>query len=149
MFIPDPSVLQASAARFLIAGAEDDAANVLLACELDLWPSRDTWYAGDEVLHAVHISLAGPRAAYELLNNKDHPVSQTIHRAVEAVLPAGLYIKHYTVHAQLMDIDPDWRTELLEIARGKGVHNQARQSMAGLIWKNLGFRSKSEICIAQ
>jgi hypothetical protein len=149
MTLPSPSVLQASAARFLIDGAEGDAANVLLACELDLWASGDTWYAGDEALLAVHVSLAGPRAAHEILNNDSHPVSQAIRRAIEAVFPAGLYIRHYTVHAQLIEIDPDWRTELLEIARGKGIHNQTRQNMQGLIWKNLGFRSKSEVCIAQ
>ena len=85
----------------------------------------------------------------ELLKNESHPVTQAVRRAIEAVLPTGFYMKHYTVDAQLMDIDPDWRTELLEIARGRGIHNQARQNMAGLVWRNLGFRSKSEIRIAQ
>ncbi len=55
--------LQASAARFLIDGGEEDAASVLLACELSLWKSGDTWHQGDELLEAVHVSLSGPRAA--------------------------------------------------------------------------------------
>jgi hypothetical protein len=47
------------------------------------------------------------------------------------------------------DIDPDWRQELLEIARGKGAHNQAVKDAHARTWKNLRFRSQSEIRIAQ
>lgn len=139
----------ASAARFLIDGGEEDAANVLLSCELEYWQSGDTWYSGDEVLHALHVSLTAPRAAYDILTNKSHPITAAIRRALEAVLPGNTYIKHFTVHAQLIDIDPDWRSELLEIARGRGIHNQAVEAQSSLVWSNLRFRSKSEIRIAQ
>jgi hypothetical protein len=64
------------------------------------------------------------------------------------VLPHDQYIKHLTAHAELLDIDPDWRTELLEIARGRGVHNQAARH-APRTWRNLRFRSESEVRIAQ
>ena len=63
MPLPDNDVVMASAARFLIDGGEEDAANVLLSCNLEVWKSGDTWYAGDEVVHAVHVELTGPRAA--------------------------------------------------------------------------------------
>lgn len=68
---------------------------------------------------------------------------------LEAVIPDDTYIRHLTVHAELIDIDSDWRTELLEIARGKGVHNQAVMAKSARIWKNLRFRSQSEVRIAQ
>ena len=138
----------ASAARFLIDGREEDAASVLLSCALSSWESGDTWFVGDEVHSALHLSVTGPRAAYEILKDDNHEVTVQIKRALEAVLPGETYIKHFTVHAELLDIDSDWRTELLEIARGRGVHNQAARQ-APRSWRNLRFRSESEIRIAQ
>jgi len=145
----DDSVLQASAVRFLIDGGESDAANVLLSCEVEVQDSGDSWWQGDEQIWATHIKLTGPRAAHDMLRNSEHPVSKAIRNAIQAVLPADRYIKHLTAHAELIDIDPDWRTELLEIARGRGVHNQAVQNQTQLSWMNLNFRSKSEVRIAQ
>lgn len=180
--------IQASAARFLIDGGEEDAASVLLACKLEVWPSGDTWYQGDEVLEAVHVKLTGPRAAYDALNREtvlnqhddyfgvpytyreeraregtivaireedrvNFPpiVRPAIERAIEAVIPEDTYIKHLTVHAEIVDIDPDWREELLEIARGHGVTNQgiAVKDAPLYTWKNLRFRSKTEMKVAQ
>ena len=46
-------------------------------------------------------------------------------------------------------VDPDWRDELLEIARGRGVHNQAATASIPITWNNLHFRSKSELRIAE
>jgi hypothetical protein len=138
----------ASAARFLIDGGEEDAASVLLSCSLDVWASGDIWFAGDEVHSALHVKLTGPRAAYEVLSDSSHEIAVQVQRALDAVLPADTYIKHFTVHAELIDIDPDWRIELLEIARGRGIHNQAVRE-APRTWRNLRFRSESEIRIAQ
>jgi hypothetical protein len=143
------SVLQASAARFLIDGGQEDAASVLLSCELQTAESGDSWFDGDEQIWAMHVKLTGPRAAYDVLRQASHPVTEAIKDAIQAVLPSDRYVKHLTAHAQLVDIDPDWRTELLEIARGRGVHNQAVQNQAGFSWKNLRFRSKSEVRVAQ
>jgi hypothetical protein len=78
-------------------------------------------------------------------------VRPAIERAIEAVLPPGFYVKHFTTHVELLDIDPDWRNELLEIARGRDVTNQG-VSIKGrplYTWKNLRFRSKSEMRVAQ
>jgi hypothetical protein len=170
--LPNADVLLASAGRFLVDGGEEDAASVLLACSLSAWPSGDTFYVGDETHEALHVELIGPRAAYDALMQEDEPVPTdedgepfpmpeeywdnlplvvrpVIQKAIEAVLPSGFYIKHLTIHADLVDIDPDWRTELLEIARGKGVHNQAVMARTPHIWQNLNFRSRSEIRIAQ
>jgi hypothetical protein len=53
-----------AAARYLIDGGEEDAASVLLACKMEFWFSGDTWYVGDEVTSAVHVTLTGTRGAY-------------------------------------------------------------------------------------
>lgn len=77
-------------------------------------------------------------------------VRPAIERAIEAVLPPGYYVKHLTAHVELVDIDPEWRNELLSIARGKGVTNQgiAFKDRPLYTWKNLRFRSKAEMGIA-
>jgi hypothetical protein len=59
----EDEVVQASAARFLIDGGEEDAASVLLSCSLNFWESGDTCFVGDEVHSALHVKLTGPRAA--------------------------------------------------------------------------------------
>ena len=64
-------------------------------------------------------------------------------------MPRETYIKHFEVKAALIDIDPDWRVELLEIARGRGVNNQADRSMGARTWQRLNFRSESEVRIAE
>ncbi len=142
-------IIQASAARFLIDGGEEDAASILLSCCLEIYESGDTCYAGDETHYAVHVEISGPRASYEILQTQDNPLNHAIRKAITAVLPSGRYIKHFTVHAELIDIDANWRNELLEIARGKGVHNQAVQATNARNWMTLRFRSQSEIKVAQ
>ncbi len=142
-------IILATAARFLIDGGEEDAASVLLSCALESWPSGDTWYVGDETHEALHMKLTGPRAAYDILNDAGHSTTQAIQRALEAVLPEKTYIKHFTVHVEHIAIDPNWREELLQIARGVGVHNQAAQGRALRVWNSLFFRSQSEIRIAE
>ena len=64
-------------------------------------------------------------------------------------MPEQTYIKHLTAHAEHIAIDQNWRDELREIARGRGVHNQAAQGRALRVWQNLYFRSQSEIRIAE
>jgi hypothetical protein len=145
----EDDIVLASAARFLVDGGEEDAASVLLSCSLEFWRSGDTWYVGDETHEALHVKLTGPRAAYEILNDSSHPTTQAVRRALQAVLPEQTYVKHFTVHVQQVAIDPNWRDELLQIARGVGVHNQAAQGRALRVWNNLYFRSQSEIRIAE
>jgi len=139
----------ASAARFLVDGCEEDAASVLLSCSLEFSRSGDTWYVGDETHEALHVKLTGPRAAYEIINDTNQPITGAIRKSITAVLPDRTYIKHFTAHVQHISIDTNWREELIEIARGVGVHNQAAQGKALRIWNNLYFRSQSEIKIAE
>src|SRR5438552_2784984 len=96
----EDDIVLASAARFLVDGSEEDAASVLLSCSLEFWFSGDTWYVGDETHEALHVKLTGPRAAYEILNDSGHRITQAIRRALQAVLPDKTYVKHFTAHVQ-------------------------------------------------
>jgi hypothetical protein len=145
---PEPETLQASAARFLIDGGENDATSTLLACNLSVAESGDNWYDGNEQIYALYVELEGPRAVYEILRDDSHNITRSIKDAIQAVLPRTLYLKHFTARAQLIEIDPDWRNELLQIARGKTVHNQAVDAERVLTWNNHRFRSQAEIRLA-
>jgi len=158
MKLPSGDVILASAARFLIDGKEEEAASVLLSCSLNLRSfgnechisSDESFFVG-EGGEVVGVDLAGSRAAFEILKNSRDELTQAIHRAIRAVLPPYLVLQGIFEHVETVDIDPHWREELLEIARGKGVHNQGIPIEGGraLIWKNLRFRSQSETRIAQ
>jgi hypothetical protein len=152
MSLPSGDWVLANVARFLIDGGEEDAASVALSCSVALWESGDTWYAGDEVLSALHVEFSGPRVAYEILKSDKHSVTRAVKKALEAVLPTGTYLKHLTAKMEPVEVDPDWRSELLEIARGRGVNNQIASLPADSrirTWNNLRFRSESEIRIAK
>lgn len=154
MNLPDMDVLTASAARFLIDGDEQDAARMLLACTLDIKASGDSWYSREEekTVYAYHVVLTGPRVAYDVLNDDDNMLGQQIYAALAAVLPWDVVVTRFTPRAELVDIDPDWRTELLEIARGLQINNQGTDYGAnrrGLTWNNMKFRSRSETKIAR
>lgn len=142
--------LIASAARFLIDGHDEDAANVVLACSsIRISPSGDS-FSGR---HGLVVSLVGPRVVYDILDDNNHPVRKAVKRAFEALIEdESCYIEWFRAEAETISIDPDWRAELLEIARGKGMNNQRREidpSRAMRTWNNLRFRSESERRIAQ
>ncbi len=148
MSLPPGEQLLASATRFLIDGGEDDAASILLACSIRVWAGDGGWSDG-EWIENVSIDLEGPRSVYEIFQGNDDPTKEALRRALEAVLPSGYWLWRLSCRAALLDLDPGWRTELLEIARGKGVRNQATGRMPLRTWKNLGFRSASEVRIAE
>ena len=143
--INDDQIL-ASTVRFLIDGREGDAANILLSCSLHSW-----WYTSDFGVDYWRFLIKGPRAAYDVLNDKTHPIRISVEKAIEAVLPVDIAMDSLMVSGELIDIDPDWRSQLLEIAQCRGISNQAagERTEKILTWNNLGFRSASEIKIAQ
>lgn len=104
---------------------------------------------GDEVHAALPVEFTGPRVACDALKNEQNAVGEAIRQALRAVLPSDTYIKHFTVRTELVEIDPAWRSEFLEVARGRGVDNQAATARVAHFWKNLRFRSKSEVRIAE
>lgn len=138
--LPPNDQLLASAIWFLIDGQEFDAASLLLSCSL----SADIV----DFDNHVGIELTGSRAAYTTFKDDKHPITKTVHEALSAVLPAFFHLCEVHVRGQLVTIDPSWRVELQEIARGRSVHNQAVEAANVVVWNNLRFRSESEKRIA-
>jgi hypothetical protein len=128
-------IILASAVRFLIDGGDFEAAQVLLLCELDLYKDDH----GNEC-----IELRGPRSAYDAIQDDQRPIRSAVGRAFHAL---GVYTMR--IKAQIITVDPAWRTEFMVAAKGIGVDNQATDVKNFTVWKNLRFRSASEIRIAQ
>jgi hypothetical protein len=64
--------------------------------------------------------------------------------------PAG--VTKLIAKAELMDIDPEWRKEILEVARGRGMLNQAvlvTKASPVSVLNNLKFWSKTEVRVAE
>ena len=144
---PTAEQLVASAAKFLIEGGEEDAASVLLACSIEDISVYDEQYKVG-VVTKVSLSVRGPRAVYDVLINDSDPLTDSIQRAIRAVLPHEVNFDYMSVRADLTPVEPDWHAELLELARGKSVHNQAADADAARTWNGLRFRSITEIKIA-
>lgn len=139
--------LLASAVQFLIEGEEEDAANIVLSCSMEAY-----WYEGsasDYIPDHFHVHFTGPRIAYDQLNEETEIKGQ-VWSAFAAVAPPYWNLSQLTVRAKpVTTLDPDWHQELLEIARGKDVHNQAVGATNARLWNRLRFRSATEIEIAQ
>jgi hypothetical protein len=120
----------ASAVQFLLDGKEYDAADALVLCEADVYV--DEWEN-----HCI--DLRGPRLSYDRIRG---PLGSAVGRAFTA-----LGIHKMDIKAQLITIDPGWRTEFRDAAKGAGAHNQAPD--AAIVWKNLRFRSVTELRVAQ
>lgn len=148
--------LLASAVRFLVDGGEEDAASVLLSCALELDLHQQMEYFEPEYdlvpvdRYKLEITFRCPRAAYDVLADKAHAIGWSVRRAFKAVAPSNVEIWNFEVRGESAEIDPNWRNELLEIARGKGVHNQLAEGQRANVrtWKNLRFRSQSEVRVA-
>ena len=149
VFPPNDQLL-ASAVQFLIGADEVDAANVLLACMLDIKRIKGYQDFGRWV-ETIDIVLSGPRGAFDVLTKREHPTAQAIEAAINAVVPAGALVETIIPRAQIIDIDPDWRVHMLHVARGGVVDNQGVQigSAPVVMWNNLRFRSQSEVRIAR
>jgi hypothetical protein len=145
--------LLASAVRFLVDGREEDAANVLLSCRLDSDHKFGITYYGDYENYEIidyDVILYCPRAAYDILTDEDNPIGRSIIRAIKATVPRYPRHRDIILRGEQIEIDPNWRNELLEIARGRGVHNQLADVEQAKVrtWNNLRFRSMSEVRLA-
>ena len=144
--------LLANAAQFLIDGGEEDAASVILSCDLSLNYFNTVFaLSGDQSFDLFDVELAGNRFTYEILINDESCIRHSIVRAFEALSPfyGNCYYRSIVAKVRLINIEPEWRRELLDIARGTGINNQSQRNENAPTWKNLRFRSGSEIKIAQ
>jgi hypothetical protein len=168
MRLPDSDVLLASAVRFLLAAQERDEATMLCCCSLsvDGLVAKDPGFDETQI---AQLTVRGPRPVYELaamveacyaacrygykeLDPETKACKDTLDRianALRAVMPPPIHEVSINYRAEVIDLDPDWRRELQEIARGKKVHNQAVDAEKVLIWENHRFRSQAEVKIAQ
>jgi hypothetical protein len=134
--------MQASAIHFLISENEKEAALTPLSCTAKLeW--NDT--------NRCNLYLRGPRHIYEALKNEENPIRESIKNAFYAILEPGDYIDNIYPLANLVDVEPNWKAQMLEILHGKAVHNQSIEinNRVSIIWRNLRFRSESEKRIAE
>lgn len=90
--------LIAGAARFLIDGHDEDAANVVLACtSVRIAPSGDS-FSGRQ---GLVVSLVGPRAAYDILDDDNHPVRKAVKRAFDALIAnETCYVEWFRAEAE-------------------------------------------------
>ncbi len=130
----------------LIESGEIEAAVLLLSSELRIERIRTT---EDERLHIVAVSVSPPGPMFFQVDGFRSQLGSAIRTAINNVLPNGVSAQHITTDTRLVNMDPTWRTELYEIARGLGIHNQGAEVREPLIWNNLRFRSESELRIAE
>lgn len=149
MGLPDPDVLLANAIRFLIAEQQHEAAANLLACTIHL-DSFEDW--GDE---CVVVWLTGPKHTYDLLMGGEYErlaVRDQLKKAFEVFMPSDLVLKRVSAKIELSAVDPDWRTEMAELLKGRKIDNQGvtfESSIPIKEWMNLRFRSQSEVRVAE
>jgi hypothetical protein len=147
--LPTGPQLIASAAKYLIEGGENDVATILLSCTVDSLRQVVDGYSGEPVSGSYSLDLIGPRIACECLSNSRNGVYKKVWSAVSTVLPHSLYLNEINIRAGLVTLEPDWHAEMVELASGKSVDNQAADAGASRIWNRLRFRSATEIKIAE
>jgi hypothetical protein len=163
MSSPSTDQLLASAIQFLIDGGEEKPAKALLACS-----TIHLLYTGKYNTELTLI-LTAPRALYHFLNRgiidydfihepeddeerEARDVVSAIQRAVTAVLAPNVYLRGIEVRYALVEINPEWREELLAMLSGTHISNQAQEISKDrpiYTWNNLRFRSQTEIRIAE
>jgi hypothetical protein len=147
--LPSADQLQASVVSYLLEGNERREAELFITCSLRVWTSGDTWGFGDETAEAVHVDVTGPRVVVDILQQERHRNTKAIKKAIQDVLPIGFYLKHFTVHAAIVQIDPTWRNDLINLLAGNMVTNQGQNIRAPYTWRSLRFASVTEMKIAQ
>ena len=84
---------------FLNQGKEFDAAKILQSCSFSEWSLNDSWMNGNRSIDGVDLELSGSRSVYEILNNREHPITERVRKAISAVLPADYYLKNIIIRA--------------------------------------------------
>ncbi len=143
----------ARAVQFLVDGQEWDAASSLLSCHLgQLSVSHVNYeaYGGYGYEIAVNIRLIAPRPIFDKLDHfGDEGLKNQVRKAFEVVIPERYVFRGFELRAKVANPGPNWQTDLMQAIEGKAVHNQAVESSSVVVWKNMRFRSASEMRIAE
>lgn len=138
--LPTPDELIASAAKFLIEGGDNEAASVILACEVAKVRVVDTDRWNGRFTYQIEIDLSGPRAAFDAIRDQNNPIHEKVLAALSAVQEHNCHVAAVDIRIERVTVGPDWRQELIQIARGGKVHNQATTADNFRLWQNLRFR---------
>lgn len=133
---------------YLIEGDEREAALMLLGCQCQVELGGDRW---DEV-EAWSVRLGAPRRVSAILKDENHPLREVVHSATSDVVAAyGHWLRNLNIVARLANPDSNWREEMLQVATGKDIHNQAANAEpeSVRVWNYLRFRSQTEVRVAQ
>jgi len=127
-------------AHFLLEGHDKDAADLLLTCSLAIdW----TRVAAQDV---YTVQIGAPRRAYEILSQRDHPLTQDIRHAFEAFLLPGLV--NYDLTPEMADHEEAWKADVrAEIAGYESGESQVDDGAT--MWQGVPFHSAAEVRVAQ
>jgi hypothetical protein len=138
-------------ARFLVDSDQPDAVRLLRLCSVEASEETDEW--NNTVLRLVFV---GPRRAYNVLRNNNDSGAEwdlykAIRTAVNAVLPKPFDCAE--IDARIRLVDPPagrWQDTTADLLAGGPVDNQAVGfDQTQRSYEGLGFRSESEVRIAQ
>jgi hypothetical protein len=164
-----PEVLQASAIQYLIDGKNEKAAKLLLHCtltDIKIYMDSERWITP---MRTVDITLSAPRIIYNEINSaidwalpmwrdgfehdrEGREIASSIKLAFDALLPPNTVLGEVHTRAALIEINPQWKEEFEAILQRTDIHNQGVQfseEQPVHIWKNLRFRSQTEIRVAE
>lgn len=157
--LPESEVLLASTVKFLVEGGNQEEAAALAACTIT-YEAGESYFSGEHYIQSVNVVITGPRAAYELFQDRSRfmtldaqdDITHTTPRAelmnaLNALLPTLSPVSNIILKAELVTPTDNWRTELLAFMQG--VSNQATGFKPKHLWNNLGFRSATEVKIAE
>lgn len=148
--VPPSDRVHASAVTFLIDRHQEEAARILLSCDLDI-EAYYIWLAPDEGYHdgTMKVELTASRAVYNIISNLEHPATKAIEQAIKYALNVPLY--HFSTRLLLEEVAPDWKEKMLVALDEQKVVNQGNPiaNVLTYTWNNLRFRSNSEIKIAE
>lgn len=138
--------VHASAVHFLLSEDRKETALVLLSCT-PILISDGHWHDTTQ----YNLLLKGTSQTYRLLSSENNPIIDEIKHAFNVVLPVDDIVARVTLSVKLIDVEPSWKEQMLDIVQGKQVHNQGIdiKDKVSIIWKNLRFRSESERRIAE
>lgn len=97
----------------------------------------------------LEIGIRGPRSSIDRIENGRDSVSDQVHTAFSRVMPFEYYLKCLNVRVSVFTPDANWRTDLHELIKGKGITNQASGAIDARLWQGFRFRSATEIKIAE
>jgi very-short-patch-repair endonuclease len=151
----------ASAIRFLIDGNQREAASTLFSCSLETMDEETIWidegYGNAGGVKGIYLKLRCPRYAYDhltsTLDGDTQKYEGTTKCAVESAFSALFKPKpiELDICAELIEINSNWREEILEYIKGYKMNNQGAflKEDKAIYWSGFRFASPSEVEIAK